>query len=139
MRKGIGGIALAVGIILATGVVRAETLFENWNTAACGFTNKASFALEAPTYLKAVEVWYHWEPGEETVPYVLLQSGNIVKKGRLTRTDCDPYQQAWCNARGNVGAELPPGRVTIKVERSGICQNSGSEGQGFVRAIGSQE
>jgi hypothetical protein len=52
------------------------------------------------------------------------------------RAGCDPYQESWCGARGNIGVSLPPGHVTIEVARGKLCQNGASGGRGFIRAYG---
>jgi hypothetical protein len=139
MGKHLGGIAIAFAgsLILASSLqAQADQIYENWNTLACGFTSKAGFPLSEPMRLTSVELWYHWEPSESAVPYALFHSGRLVKEGRLVRAGCDPYQEAWCGARGNIDVALPPGRVMIEVERGRLCQNGASSGRGFIRAYG---
>ena len=114
----------------------AQQIYDNWNTSACGFTDVAGFDLSEPTRLTSVELWYHWRPNESEVGYVLLLDGRPLKRGRLMRAGCDPYQEAWCGARGNLGVEVPPGRVDIQVARPRLCQNPQSGGEGFARVFG---
>ena len=65
-----------------------------------------------------------------------IADGEFVKRGRLLRAGCDPYQEAWCEARANVGADLPRGDVEVRTERAKLCQNDGSDGNGFIHAFG---
>ena len=58
------------------------------------------------------------------------------RAGALTCGGCDPYQEAWCQARANVGVELPPGFVEVRTARGKVCQNAGSGGNGFIKAFG---
>ena len=129
-------IALAVGLSLGCGTASAQQIYNNWNTEACGFTDRAGFRLREPTRLTAIELWYRWGPRESEVGFEVLIDGRPVKEGRLMRADCDPYQEAWCGARGNVGVSLPPGYVEIHTERGKICQNPRSGGAGFIHAYG---
>jgi hypothetical protein len=121
---------------LIPNVARAQQIYENWNTAACGLTDRAAFGLSGPTQLTAIELWYHWGPNESEVGFALFHDGHLVKRGRLMRAACDPYQAAWCSARATVGVPLPPGLVEVRTARGRICQNEGSNGGGFVRAFG---
>jgi hypothetical protein len=116
----------------------AQQIYENWNTAACAFTDAAAFDLEQPTHLDRVEIWYNWAPNETAVPYNLSLDGQAVFSGSLARAECDPNQQAWCIARGEPGIDLAPGAYTVRTQRAAICQNAASNGEGFVRAFGSQ-
>jgi len=127
---------LAAGLALAAGPASAQQFYNNWNTAACGFTDHARFRLHEPTRLTSIELWYHWGPRESEVRYEIFADGEFVKRGRLMRAGCDPYQEAWCEARANVGADLPRGDVEIRTERAKLCQNDGSDGNGFIHAFG---
>jgi hypothetical protein len=127
---------LVAGLAILPTSVKSQQIFDNWNTDACGFTDTASFALSEPIHLRAIELWYHWRPNEGAVGFELLHDGRMVKRGQLTRTTCDPYQEAWCAARGHVGVDLPPGMVTVRTEHGRLCQNGGSGGVGFIRAFG---
>ncbi|MFI4949028.1 MAG: hypothetical protein ACHQC9_09530 [Alphaproteobacteria bacterium] len=129
-------LCLAVGLSLVTSAAGAQQIYNNWNTDACGFTDHASFILQVPTRLTSIELWYRWGSNESDVDYELFHNGVPVKTGRLMRADCDPYQESWCSARGNVGADLPPGQVVVRTARGKVCQNGGSGGQGFIHAYG---
>jgi hypothetical protein len=52
------------------------------------------------------------------------------------RGACDINQEAWCQARGNVGVVLPRGFVEVRTARGRVCQNAGSGGKGFIKAFG---
>jgi hypothetical protein len=129
-------ICLAVGLSLVCGTATAQQIYDNWNTDACGFTDRAGFIVQGPTRLTAIELWYRWGHNESEVGYQLFHNGRLVKSGELMRAGCDPYQERWCSARANVGAELPPGQVQIRTARARLCQNGGSGGEGFIHAFG---
>ena len=139
MKKRIGSpvaLWLAASLVLASGTASAQQIYNNWNTAACGLTDRAGFRLHEPTRLTAIELWYHWGRDESEVGYSLFHNGRFVKHGRLMRAGCDPYQEAWCEARGNVGEDLPRGYVEVQTTRPKVCQNEGSDGHGFIHAFG---
>jgi hypothetical protein len=113
----------------------AGQIVEIWNTAACEFTDTATLSLDRPTNLNRVEVWYKWQPNE-TVSYTLSLNGNVIRSGSLTRGECDAYQRDWCIASDQINMNLAPGTYSLRTQRAGICQNSGSGGKGFIRAFG---
>src|SRR5665213_1170785 len=76
----------------------AKELFNNWNTAACGFTDSAALDVDRPIHLDSIEIWFNWRQGETQVAYSVLQDGREVGSGVLSRASCDPYQGAWCVA-----------------------------------------
>ena len=125
----LAGLALCVN-------ARAQQFYNNWNTAACGFTDRAGFYLQRPTRLTAIELWYHWGQHESEVRYELYQNDRFIKRGRLMRAGCDPYQEAWCEARDNIGIDLGRGYVEVRTERAKLCQNNQSNGEGFIHAYG---
>ena len=127
---------LATAAVLTSSSASAQQIYNNWNTAACGFTDHARFRLHEPTRLTSIELWYHWGRNESEVSYTLYHRGELVKHGRLMRAGCDPYQEAWCEARANVGVDLSPGRVEVVTARGKLCQNEGSDGEGFIHAFG---
>lgn len=129
-------LGLSAAVILPGGAASAQQIYNNWNTAACGLTDHARFRLHEPTRLTSIELWYHWGRHEDQVAYTLLHNGREVRHGRLMRAGCDPYQEAWCEARANIGADLSPGVVEVITERGKICQNEGSDGRGFIHAFG---
>lgn len=116
----------------ATEVLLADT----WNTAACGFTDTASFSLATPVRLSRFALWYNWRAGESQVRFTVALNGQAAGQGVLTRGDCDPYQGAWCEARGAPAAQIPAGRYTFRLESARVCQNAASGGAGFIRAWG---
>jgi hypothetical protein len=132
------GRAALVGALLSglTAPALAQQLSENWNTAACDFTDVATLALARPTNLQRVDIWYRWAANETSVHYSVSQDGAAVAEGDLTRAECDPYQTAWCVARVEPGADLQPGTYVFRTAHARICQNAGSRGQGFIRAFG---
>jgi hypothetical protein len=128
-------VILASVAIPAT-VTAQEKLFDNWNTDACGYTDRATFELQAPVHLHHIDVWYHWRGREDSVPYTIWHDGQTIRTGALVRGECDPYQEAWCTARDSFDLDAGPGRYTIRTERPRVCQNGGSGGAGFVKAFG---
>lgn len=129
-------VCLAAGLTLVSSAVVGQQIYNNWNTDACGYTDRAGVDLGGPTRLNSVELWYRWGRHESEVGYALFHDGRFVRRGRLMRAACDPYQEAWCGARGSVGVDLPPGHVEICVDRGKVCQNAGSNGEGFIQAYG---
>jgi hypothetical protein len=127
---------LAVSLSLVSGTAIAQQISDNWNTEACSFTDHAGFELQERTRLTSIELWYHWGRRESEVGYALFHEGEPVKRGRLMRGACDINQEAWCQARGNVGVVLPRGFVEVRTARGRVCQNAGSGGKGFIKAFG---
>lgn len=113
-----------------------RTLMDNWNTAACGFTDTATLDVSSPIHLSRVDLWFNWRAGERSVTYTVSANGQDFGGGTLTRGDCDPYQGAWCVARDAPDIDLEPGRYEIRAARAGLCQNGGSGGAGFIKAYG---
>ena len=129
--------ALLVGVsMLPLPAGAQEKLFDNWNTAACAFTDRAGFDLAQPTRLAGVELWYDWQPGEGAVDFTLSIDGNEVTQGQLVRAGCDPYQRNWCAAQASLELDAPAGTVEITAAQPRLCQNAGSGGFGFIRAFG---
>ena len=114
----------------------AQQFYNNWNTAACAFTDVAGLDLREPTRLTAITLWYHWGRDESEARYEIYQNGHFVKRGRLMRAGCDVYQEAWCEARANIGITLPRGDIEVRTEHARICQNDQSRGEGFIQAFG---
>lgn len=111
-------------------------LTDTWNTAACGFTDTATLDLDQPIHLTRVSLWYNWQAGEHEIRYTVNRDGSEFGGGVLTRGDCDPYQAAWCEARDTPDTDLDAGRYSLRLEGGRLCQNSGSNGTGFIRAWG---
>jgi hypothetical protein len=116
----------------------AQQLLDNWNTDACGFTDVVAFSLDRTTYIQRIDIWYRWGANEASVRYSIWQNGAAIAEGNLARADCDPYQPAWCIARLEAGADLNPGTYVLRTAHARICQNAGSQGQGFIRAFGAK-
>ncbi len=115
---------------------RVTKLFDNWNSAACAFTDRADFALEAPAQITHVELWYNWRAGERTLPFVLADAGGALAEGELTRGACDPNQASWCVATASLAVAAQPGAHVVQVGQARLCQNAQSGGRGFVRVRG---
>jgi hypothetical protein len=113
-----------------------QPLRDNWNTAACGFTDTATLDVDSPMRLDRFELWVNWLSGEQSMAYRVFRDGEEIGGGQVERADCDPYQSAWCVASDSPAAELDPGRYEFRIERSAICQNDASDGWGFIRAWG---
>ena len=112
-------------------------IFDNWNTAGCNFTDTASLDVNQPLQLDKVELWLNWQANEQSVTYKVYFNGNDFGDGTLVRTECDPYQTAWCGASDSPQATLDPGHYEFVIDHPALCQNSGSGGQGFIRVWGS--
>jgi hypothetical protein len=130
-------LAVIVASLATSATLTAQdTLFDNWNTEACSYTDSAIFNLQTPARLDHIEVWYRWRGRESSVPYTILHHGQTIRTGMLVRAECDPYQEAWCSARDSFEIEAGPGAYTIRTERPRVCQNGLSGGVGFVKAFG---
>jgi hypothetical protein len=115
---------------------REAQLSDNWNTAACGFTDTATLDLGGATRLTRITLWYNWRAGETAVNYVVTSGGRQVGAGTLHRGSCDPYQGAWCEAQDGLSADFDAGHYRLRLESARLCQNGGSDGAGFIRAWG---
>jgi hypothetical protein len=113
-------------------------VFNNWNTYACEMTDTAGFMLDRSVRADRIEVWYRWRSREVSVAYTLSRNGQTLRSGVLTRGDCDPYQEKWCVATDRIDLRLPPGNYLIRTERARVCQNAGSDGNGFAKVYGSR-
>ncbi len=121
---------------VVTGKHEITQLSENWNPGACGFTDTARLELNPAAHIGHVDLWYNWSAGENDVPFTLTRNGQPVMSGTLKRAECDPYQSAWCVARGRVATDLAAGRYAFHVGNPRVCQNAGSGGNGFIKAFG---
>lgn len=115
----------------------AQPMLEIWNAASCSVTTDATFSVDSPIRLDRVDLWYNWRANETSAPYTILLDNEAVFIGALVRAECDPVQRAWCVARAEPRAILPPGDYAVRTQRAAICQNAGSQGQGFLRLYGS--
>lgn len=123
----------AIGCVVSAPAM-SEPFFDNWNPAACSGTDSATLSLDRATWLQRADIWYLWNPNETSAPYSLSKDGVAMGGGDMSRAECDPNQSAWCVARIELGAQLEPGVYVFRTARRAICQNSGSGGQGFIRA-----
>jgi hypothetical protein len=119
------------------GPSHSRKVFDNGNTAACEMTDTAAFRLENPVRVDRIELWYRWHHREESVSYTISRHGKTLRSGVLTRGDCDPYQENWCNAVDRFDLRLDEGKYVVRTERPRVCQNAGSDGNGVVRVYGS--
>jgi hypothetical protein len=117
----------------------AQQLFDNWNPGVCSVTDVAMLTIERPVRLQRIDIWYNWRPNETAAHYTASLGGDVIAEGELVRAECASNQAAWCVARVEFGADIKPGTYTYRTERSAICQNSGSGGQGFIRAYGANK
>lgn len=108
----------------------------NWNTAACNFTDTAGLDVRRAIHLDRFELWIKWRANERSTGYRVLFGGSDIGGGVVRRGDCDPYQSAWCTATDSPDVDLAPGLYKIRIDNKAICQNSGSGGAGFIRASG---
>lgn len=115
----------------------SKTLQDNWNTAACAFTNNAVMSFGHATHIDRVTLWYNWSRDETTLPYSLTdENGRNLRNGNFHRGSCDPYQATWCEAVDTLDRTLPPGYYTFTTAKGRVCQNGGSNGMGFIRMTG---
>jgi hypothetical protein len=113
-----------------------QQLVSVWNPETCGFTNTAALTVSAPTRLTRLDLWYKWNPDETQVAYTLVSNGQTVFSGSLQRAECDAYQTSWCVARDTPNVDLAAGSYQVQVGREAICQNTASQGAGFIKAFG---
>lgn len=114
----------------------SETLLDNWNIAGCDLTRAATLDFSRAVHLERFELWIKWTANERTMKYRVSKGNRDIGGGTLTRGACDPIQGAWCVGADAPGVDLSRGQYTISIGRDAICQNSGSGGQGFIRAWG---
>jgi hypothetical protein len=127
--------AIVASLAASATAMAQDKLFDNSNAQACGFTDTATFDLQAPAHLDRIEVWYRWRDREASIPYTILHDRQQVRAGTLHRAECDPFQEAWCAARDSVDIDAGPGRYAIRTAPR-VCQNQGSGGAGFVKVFG---
>jgi hypothetical protein len=114
----------------------SKVISDNWNTAACGFTDNAVMNLSQPTHADRVDLWYNWSAGETSLPYTLSSGSRVLRHGAFRRGSCDPYQTAWCEALDTINMDLPAGSYTFRATKGRLCQNPGSRGMGMIRVYG---
>lgn len=135
----IGILICSLAFTVATAqIALGRMVFDNWNIDACEMTDTAEFSLDRPIRADRIEVWYRWHTHEASIRYTLSMDGQMLRNGILLRSSCDPYQEKWCGAVDGFDLVLYPGTYTIQTERPRICQNQGSDGNGFVKVYGSR-
>jgi hypothetical protein len=114
----------------------SQTIYENWNTGACGLTDTATLDVDQPLRLDRLDLWVKWRDGEQSTDYRVFLDGEEIGGGTLERADCDPYQTSWCAASDSPAASLDPGRYVFRIDHAAICQNGETGGAGMIRAWG---
>lgn len=114
-----------------------KELYKVMNISGCSLTDSADFSLDKDYLVTKLYTWYTWQTNETEVPYDVLSSGKVLASGKLTRDACDPYQTQWCGAIDkSFNKNLSKGDYTLKLSSDRICQNSGSNGKGFIIVSG---
>lgn len=126
---------VAMAVASGSALGDSQLLADNWNTAACALTDRAILNLAQSAHVDRVDLWFHWNQGEQTVAFKVVRGGQTQVEGSLARGGCDPYQAAWCAATVEPQADLEAGSYTFIVGRAAVCVNAGSGG-GFLRATG---
>jgi|GEM_PF-2227240 len=112
-----------------------ERIIDIWNKAVCNHTDSITFTLNKSTPVSRILIWHDWKPAEKKLAYKLLRNGKVVKSGKFTRGNADPYQKNWVEGVIVVNDTLAPGTYRIKVPSGRAAINSGAP-QGFVRIFG---
>ena len=113
----------------------AQVTADNFNPARCDYTDFATIEANRPMFLNKFQLWVDWDRVPADLRYRVALDGRDIGGGRLERGQCDPYQTHWCNAEDSPNVKLVPGRYTIRLEADAICQNAGSNGEGFIRVF----
>lgn len=107
-------------------------IIDNWNKGSCGLTDTIRFSFSSARDIGLIRTWINWPQGVERIPYELRSGGRSLMSGELTRNDCDPYQHSWCQGITTWNARLSAGSYEIVTELGRICQNGGSQSNGFI-------
>lgn len=115
-----------------------KELYKVMNVDGCSLSDSADFTLDKDYLVTKLYTWYTWQTNETEVSYDVLQSGGkVIASGKLTRDACDPYQTQWCGAIDkSFNKNLSQGDYTLKLSAGRICQNSESNGKGFIIVSG---
>lgn len=109
-----------------------QRLSDNWNTAACGTTNRAAFDLDQSFTVVRLELWSDKNRAGGSLSGQLTgPKGSPVLKAK--RGGC---QGNWCGEHFDINQTLPPGHYRFETSAHSLCQNAGSAGQAFVRVMG---
>lgn len=114
----------------------AELFTDNWNVATCDRTDTATLDIARPLHLDRFELWMKWSTSEGSAPYRVTFEGTDIGGGILHRGECDPIQGEWCVGADTPDVDLSEGQYDITINHEAICQNTGSNGEGFIRAWG---
>lgn len=109
-----------------------EVIMDNWNKGGCGTTDTILFSLPSGRDIGLARTWINWPKGETDIPYDLRRNGTTVLEGNFGRNSCDSFQQSWCEGVATWNTHLPSGQYSIKTGLARVCQNGGSDGNGFL-------
>lgn len=101
---------------------------------ACSLTDKAEWALDKDLNVTMVQFWFNWKAGETTLDFTITKDGQEFLKGIAKRTNCDTYQNNWCNADYVTDKTFTQGKYSSKISSTRQCLKPG--GTGTVRLYG---
>ncbi len=105
------------------------------NSAACQFTDTATFRLDKPVNVTQLIMWYSWSPGETSVPYKLYRGVQELRSSRFVKGGTDTYQKQWGDGVDEPQMNLQAGEYVVKVANKRMAQNSGTGGNGMIRVV----
>ena len=136
------GIRLALGLaasmVFASSTL-ADTIYDNWNEAACLGTSQASVSLPRPARIDSIKLWYSWAANQTKVRYSLGNNGRQLATGWLVRGNCHPSMPSWCDANANVNLVVDAGVLDVVVRGDYVCANSVSSNNGFIKLFGAEQ
>jgi hypothetical protein len=124
-------VSLCLIFALAEKAKAADTLvFDSSDTyiGACSFTNKSAWQLKEDISVTTFQIWYKWNQGETSFPVKVTKDGKPFAEFDVTRGNCDPYQQTWCNADYVINKLFPKGDYTTEITESRQCLKPGVTG-----------
>lgn len=110
----------------------AGVLVDNQNTGGCGFTDIIRFSLPEKITISEFSTWINWPNGVSTVDYKVSRGGSQFHQGRVQRGSCDSFQRSWCKGIDTWNKTFDAGDYVIKTGLKRVCQNSGSQGNGYI-------
>ena len=123
--------------VTTTPVSCGETLFSNWNGAACTSpTNSSTFTLGTRSNVTSLALWVDTSVAGANLSYTLTGPSGPVSSGPLTKGACEPYQKQWCTLSANLSKVLAAGTYTVRSSATSTCSNVGSANVGFVWVMG---
>lgn len=111
-------------------------IYDNWNPNACDTTDTSIWSLDKDTLIYEIAIWYKDWPAEKTVSYVIEKDGVEFRKGYFMKGACHHKYTYWCRGSDTPNMVFPTGTYVMKLSGSNQCQNSGSNGNGFVKLLG---